>query len=167
MSASVGGRLEEVEPKRSLFGPDYLRLAALVLVAVAVHAWLVSHTAVTARDSLGFARMALCFDTPSAAPPHADGRPKTTLDHLRSAEHPPGFPLAVWAVYKGLGTVSDAPAGITGLISSLCSPKARLAILISWLFIQFLLPRMVLISPLCARQRNGCASHHCGKVLVE
>ena len=63
--------------------------------------------------------------------------------------------------------VSDAPAGITGLMSSDCSPNERLAILISWLSIQFLLPRMVLISPLCASVRNGCASHHCGKVLVE
>ena len=63
--------------------------------------------------------------------------------------------------------VSDDPAGMTGLISSDCAPKAMLAILISWLFIQFWLPRMVLISPLCARPRKGCANHHCGKVLVE
>ena len=63
--------------------------------------------------------------------------------------------------------VSDAPAGITGLMSSEFSPNARLAILISCDNIQFLLPRIVLISPLWARQRNGCASHHCGKVLVE
>ena len=63
--------------------------------------------------------------------------------------------------------VSDAPAGISGLMSSECSPNAAAAILISWLFIQLLLPRIVLISPLCAKVRNGCASHHCGKVLVE
>ncbi len=63
--------------------------------------------------------------------------------------------------------VSEAPAGISGLMSSECSPNAIAAILISWLFIQFLLPRTVLISPLCASVRNGCASHHCGKVLVE
>ena len=63
--------------------------------------------------------------------------------------------------------VSDAPAGITGLMSSELSPNAIEAMRISWLSIQFLLPRIVLISPLCARQRKGCASHHCGKVLVE
>ena len=62
--------------------------------------------------------------------------------------------------------VSLAPAGISGLMSAECSPNADAAILISWDFIQFLLPRTVLISPLWARQRNGCASHHCGKVLV-
>lgn len=96
MSANVGGRMEAVERPRSLFGPDYLRLAALAVVAVAVHWWLISHTALTARDSLGFARAALCFENPSAAPPNADGRPKNTLDHIRAAEHPPGYPLAVW-----------------------------------------------------------------------
>ena len=32
--------------------------------------------------------------------------------------------------------------------------------------IQLRLPRMVLISPLCAKRRNGCASPHVGKVLV-
>ncbi len=118
MSASVGGRLEEIEPTRSLFGPDYLRLAALVLVAIAVHAWLVSHTAVTARDSLGFARQALCFETPSAAPPHAGGRPKNTIDHIRASEHPPGYPLAIWGVYKALSTVSDAPVADRALLAA-------------------------------------------------
>ena len=33
--------------------------------------------------------------------------------------------------------------------------------------IRFRLPRMVLISPLCATNRNGCASGHDGNVLVE
>ena len=62
---------------------------------------------------------------------------------------------------------SDAPSGITGLMSSECSPKAMEAMRISWLRIQLALPRMVLISPLCASMRNGWASHHWGKVLVE
>src|SRR5687767_821611 len=33
--------------------------------------------------------------------------------------------------------------------------------------IQLILPRSVLISPLCATKRNGCASGQDGKVLVE
>ncbi len=109
MSATVGGRLEQVERPRALFGPDYVRLIALVLVAGAVHGWLIAHTALTARDSLGFARLALCFETPSAAPPHENGRAKNTLDHIRAAEHPPGFPLAVWAVDAVHKHVSDKP----------------------------------------------------------
>jgi hypothetical protein len=109
MSATVGGRLEEVERPRSLFGPDYLRLAALLLVAAAVHGWLIAHTALTARDSLGFARLALCFETPAAAPPHENGRAKNTFDHIREAEHPPGYPLAVWATSAVLKHISDKP----------------------------------------------------------
>lgn len=118
MSATVGGRLEAVERPRSLFGPDYLRLAALALVAVAVHGWLVAHTAVTARDSLGFARLALCFENPSAAPPHENGRPKNTLDHIRAAEHPPGYPLAVWATDAALGVVSSRPLPDRALLAA-------------------------------------------------
>ena len=32
---------------------------------------------------------------------------------------------------------------------------------------QLRLPRIVLISPLCASRRNGCARRHCGQVFVE
>ncbi|MBN9120726.1 MAG: glycosyltransferase family 39 protein, partial [Planctomycetes bacterium] len=109
MSATVGGRWEEVERPRSLFGPDYLRLVALVLAALAVHGWLIAHTALTARDSLGFARQALCFENPSAAPPHGNGRPKNTLDHIREGEQHPGFALAVCATDAVLKHVSDGP----------------------------------------------------------
>jgi hypothetical protein len=131
MAASVGGRLETVERPRSLFGPDYLRLAALAVVAVALHAWLVSHTALTARDSLGFARQALCFENPSASPPNENGRPKNTLDHIRSAEHPPGFPLAVWAADAILRHTSDrTPADRALLATQLANATAAVLLVI-------------------------------------
>jgi hypothetical protein len=118
MSASVGGRLEAVERPRSLFGPDYLRLAAVAVVAVAVHGWLIAHTALTARDSLGFARLALCFENPGNAPPHENGRPKNTLDHIRAAEHPPGYPLAVWAADAALKHIVTKPAPERALLAT-------------------------------------------------
>ncbi|MNC88943.1 hypothetical protein D3C83_48210 [compost metagenome] len=62
---------------------------------------------------------------------------------------------------------SEPPGWITGFTSSPYSPKLPETILISWLFIQLMLPEMVLISPLCASMRNGCARRHCGNVLVE
>ena len=62
--------------------------------------------------------------------------------------------------------LSDEPCGTMGLISSASSPNEADAMRISWLFIQLRLPFSVLISPLCASIRNGCASHHCGNVLV-
>ena len=61
---------------------------------------------------------------------------------------------------------SEVPAGTIGLMSSAISPNVLEAMRISWLRIQLTLPRRVLISPLWASIRNGCASHHCGKVLV-
>ena len=51
-------------------------------------------------------------------------------------------------------------------VSDFCE-NASCAIRVSWLFIQLTLPRMVLISPLWASVRNGCASFQAGMVLVE
>ena len=62
---------------------------------------------------------------------------------------------------------SDAPGWMIGFRSSIERPKPSCSSRASWLFIQLTLPRSVLISPLCASTRNGCASFHCGKVLVE
>ena len=63
--------------------------------------------------------------------------------------------------------VSDPPACTTGLMSSTYGPSSTSASRVSWLFIQLMLPVTVLISPLCASIRNGCASFQVGKVLVE
>lgn len=72
-------------------------LPALVLVAISlcIHIWLAASMKVPSRDSLGFARAALQFDDPNAGRLPTDP-PRTRLDVLRQAEHPPGFPVAVW-----------------------------------------------------------------------
>lgn len=81
-------------------GPDALRLAVLVLVAVGVHVWIIRTTVVPARDGITFAREAYNF-TPEP--------PRTALDTVREAEHPPGYPLAVLAV----SALTDrSPAGL-------------------------------------------------------
>ena len=49
---------------------------------------------------------------------------------------------------------------------SLMSPNASLFSTLSRAFIHPRLPRMVLISPLCANKRKGCAKDHVGKVFV-
>jgi 4-amino-4-deoxy-L-arabinose transferase-like glycosyltransferase len=79
---------------------DGWRLAVLVAAAVGIHAWLVSQTAVPARDGVVFARYACRLDASLAT------RSETPLDVVRSTEHPPGYPLAVSAV-----------AGLTGQTS--------------------------------------------------
>ncbi len=113
MATHIGGRLETVAPKRSLFGPDYVRLLGLVAAAVAVHGWLLAHTALTSRDSLEFARNALIIETPAAAatfdhPPDPD---RQVVDVLKKPYtlHPPGFPLATLAVSKVLRAATDLP----------------------------------------------------------
>ena len=63
--------------------------------------------------------------------------------------------------------VSDPPACTTGFTSSMKRSKGPAASRVSCDFIQLTLPATVLISPLCASIRNGCASFQVGKVLVE
>ena len=99
MSAEVGGRLEAVAPHRSLFGPDYFRLMALVAVAMAVHGWLLAHTAITARDSIGYSRIAVNLSEP---PLNDKGEPMPRIEVVRSAIQPPGYPVAIWGIEKSL-----------------------------------------------------------------
>ena len=63
--------------------------------------------------------------------------------------------------------VSDEPAWITGLMSSIHGSSAGSDSRVSCDFIQLTLPVSVLISPLWASMRNGCARRQVGKVLVE
>ncbi|MCE9563759.1 MAG: glycosyltransferase family 39 protein [Planctomycetes bacterium] len=106
MSAEVGGELEAVPTRRSLFGPDYGRLAILVLTAIAIHAWLIANTAIPARDSLGYARIAVKFSDPNAGEtnPHESHQ---RIDVIRSAEQPPGYPMAIWLTEKVLRCVTS------------------------------------------------------------
>ncbi|MBA4189232.1 MAG: hypothetical protein C0467_14645 [Planctomycetaceae bacterium] len=116
MSAEVGGQLEVVTAPRSLFGPDYARLAVLVLVAVGIHGWLISHTAVPARDGLTFARFALSFSDPNAG---SDSTvPRQRIEVIRSAEQPPGYPFAIWVTEIVLRRVCDLPTPDRSLLAS-------------------------------------------------
>lgn len=77
---------------------DVGRLCVLVLIAAGVHWWVVANTAVTARDSVGFARYALSLGEPD--------RPWAEV--LRAEAHPPGYPLAVLTAHRLLPP-SDQP----------------------------------------------------------
>jgi hypothetical protein len=117
MMAAVGGRMESVAPRQSLYAPDYLRLAALVAVSAAVHLWLIGHTAVTARDSIGFARYALSIQSPYATPTRDDPK-RTAVDVIQAAQHPPGYPLAVWATAKFVRHATDLPLPDSTLLAA-------------------------------------------------
>ena len=43
--------------------PSWLPLTILIAIGVALHAWVIARTEVAARDSIGFIRTALRFET--------------------------------------------------------------------------------------------------------
>ena len=110
--AVVGGRMEAVAPRRTMFAPDYLRLAALAAVSVAVHSWLIGHAPVTARDGIGFARYAICLQTPrDANPPGVDPAKAiaTSLDVVAVQQQAPGYPVAVALAAKFVRRTQGIP----------------------------------------------------------
>jgi hypothetical protein len=66
--------------------------------------------------------------------------------------------LAVTGKIRSRPSSLAGPAGPSNSVVSSCASRARM---------RLRLPLMVLISPLCAITRNGCASGQLGKVLVE
>jgi hypothetical protein len=111
MEARVGARIELVQPRRWVAPRDAGWLLALVAVSGLLHAWLVGTTFVTARDSLGFARLALNLGAPATGPAGLlDGdKPRTFIDVLKAAEHPPGYPVAVLAASRLVRAAYPAP----------------------------------------------------------
>ena len=91
---------------RSRLRADGAALAGLALISVAVHAWLFTHTFTTARDSIGFAQLALQYEDPARAVVRFPCA--TALDVVRQGEppHPPGYPLIVLAVSKVVRAVA-------------------------------------------------------------
>lgn len=70
----------------SLWRRDWFLLVLLVLLASGVRAWMIDHTAVAARDSIGFIRYAW----------QLEHQPWRTV--LKSSLHPPLYPATVLAV---------------------------------------------------------------------
>jgi hypothetical protein len=117
MAAITGGRMEVIVRRPSLTGPDYLRLAILVVVSAAVHLWLVAHTAVPARDAIGFARYALCLQSPHQTSLGHEFH-RTPIDVIREQQHPPGYPLAIWAAAKFVRHTTTLPLPESTLLAA-------------------------------------------------
>ena len=69
---------------------DLIGLGALLLLAVMLRAWVIHHTEVGARDSIGFIRYAVQLDE----------KPWTQV--VKSFEQHPGYPVLIWAVSQPL-----------------------------------------------------------------
>lgn len=128
MSAEVGGRLEAVAPRRSLFLKDYWRIGVLLAVAVAIHGWLVVKTALPARDSIGFARIANNLSDPNAG--NTSDTRRQRIDIIREAQHPPGHPIMIWLASKALKPWNESVAERTLFATQLCNAIAAVLLVI-------------------------------------
>ena len=112
MDAPVGAHIEEIAPRRIVLPADFGYLLVLVIASFIIHAWLITHTSTTARDSMRFARTVLNLEHPNARLKIVGGEPRTFADVLRDGHEcpdPPGFPLAVLGTSKIVRSVYDAP----------------------------------------------------------
>ena len=124
MAAHVGGRMETKAPLRVTDRSDHLRLAALVAASLLLHAWMIGNCAMTARDSIGFARLAVNLIHPADGKPPADalgaivggaqihdGLDRTLPEVLKRAQQPPGYPLTIFAAYSIVKRIDPTPGG--------------------------------------------------------
>jgi len=127
MAAHVGGRMEAKEPIRVTDRSDHYRLAALVVLSLLLHGWMIRNSAMTARDSIGFARLAtnLAHPTPAFPEPEEnrmallgglsagafDRSPRMLPDVLKHAQQPPGYPLTICATYEIAKLLRPPPGG--------------------------------------------------------
>ena len=71
---------------------DAWRLGIVLLLAIGLRAWMVTHTTLVSRDCTKFVRFALHLEDPS--------RGKDRLDVIKENEHPPLYPAAILAMSK-------------------------------------------------------------------
>jgi hypothetical protein len=75
---------------RTAFRIPYVTLPLILLLGLSIRLWVVSHSQVAARDSIGFIRYALNLESPTMA--------ASRLEVLKQSLHPPGYPVAVLLV---------------------------------------------------------------------
>jgi 4-amino-4-deoxy-L-arabinose transferase-like glycosyltransferase len=94
-AGEAAGEGRDCRPRR-----DRLLVAVLLCVAAGVQGWLLSHTEVAARDSIGYIRAAVQI------------RRGTWRDSLSKAEQHPGYPLAIAGVSSLLDRVQTGPESV-------------------------------------------------------
>ena len=141
MSTQVGGRMETVAPIRLTDSRDRYFLTALVLVSSLLHAWLIHNSAMTARDSLGFAQLAINLaypdhGKPSDPPPPETPYPRTLPAVLKTAKQPPGYPATIYATYAILRRI-DPPKDRTRISQDQLLLAAQIASALAIVFAVF------------------------------
>lgn len=109
---------------QSLWQRDWFLLGLLVLLASSIHAWMIAHTAVAARDSIGFIRYAW----------HLQHKPWGEV--MREELHPPLYPLTVAAVSMPVRQIVPGSDSLTMQLSAqLASSIAGVLLVIPMFYI--------------------------------
>jgi Dolichyl-phosphate-mannose-protein mannosyltransferase len=95
-SPRVGVVIEEV-PVGPPIGSrtDALALTVLVILSLIIHSWLYLNTTTTARDSIGFAQLALIYESPKESPLQPACQTFADVMKVGKPPHPPGYPLLI------------------------------------------------------------------------
>jgi hypothetical protein len=111
-------RTAKVETRR-----DWRNLALLLLLVLPLRLWLLVNTEVAARDSIGFIRYALQFES------------KPWKEVVLGNHQHPGYPLAVWAVSQPVRALFGTDPVTMRVSAQLASGLAALALLIPMYFL--------------------------------
>jgi hypothetical protein len=123
---------QDAEPVASGRWRDLGLLALLLGAAVGLRAWLLCHTEVAARDSIGFIRYALEFQ--------GEIGNKSWAEVLRTNHQHPGYPLAVLAVSLPVRAFVHAPMpDLMRISAQLASSLAAILLVVPMYFIGKLL----------------------------
>ena len=109
-SSSASPLTQISEPTQTKVWQHVLYLSILVLLAGAIRFWLVGHTAVAARDSIGYIRYAL----------ELESKPWTEV--IRNSEQHPGYPAALlitsWPVRQWIGGTTPTSMQLSAQLAS-------------------------------------------------
>jgi hypothetical protein len=121
---------QEGEPTGSGRWRDLGLLAVLLTAAVALRAWLICHTEVAARDSIGFIRYALELESGQ----------KSWIEALNTNHQHPGYPLTVLAASAPVRAFVHAPMpDLMRISAQLASSLAAVLLVIPMYFLGKLL----------------------------
>src|SRR3954447_23647509 len=129
----VRGPGQEGEPASAGRWRDLGLLAVLLTAAVALRPWLIYHTEVAARDSIGFIRYALEHQKTLTSP---GKNSPSWADILNGNHQPPGYPLTVLAASVPVRAFIDAPMpDLMRLSAQLASSLAAVLLVIPMYFL--------------------------------
>ena len=90
--------------------PDRWRLAFVLGLATAVHAFAIANATVPSRDAIVFTRYALHLETPGGTWKEPDRQLSSSVEVVQENEHPPAYPAAVLAMSKVVRPFFNEPA---------------------------------------------------------